>query len=48
MKCPHCPYYEVKTSYGIELVKCNNEECEEGEKMGNTTTLAESEVENGE
>lgn len=27
MKCPHCPYYEQKTSYGTELVKCNNEEC---------------------
>lgn len=30
MKCPHCPYYEVKTSYGTETVKCNNEKCEEG------------------
>ena len=28
MKCPQCPYYEAKTSYGIELVKCNNKECE--------------------
>ena len=26
-KCPQCPYYEQKTSYGTELVKCNNEEC---------------------
>lgn len=22
-----CPYYEVKTSYGTELIKCGNEEC---------------------
>jgi hypothetical protein len=27
MKCPRCPYYEQKTSYGIEYVKCNNDEC---------------------
>lgn len=25
MKCPSCPYYEQKTSYEIEFVKCNNE-----------------------
>lgn len=28
MKCPLCPYYEQKTSYGTEVVKCNNEECQ--------------------
>lgn len=28
MKCPQCPYYEQKISYGIEYVKCSNEECE--------------------
>lgn len=27
MKCPFCPYYEQATSYGTELVKCNNEQC---------------------
>ena len=27
MKCPQCPYYEQKTSYGTEVVKCNNEKC---------------------
>ena len=27
MKCPKCPYYEQKTSYGMELIKCNNK-CE--------------------
>lgn len=27
MKCPNCPYYEQKTSYGTEVIKCNNEEC---------------------
>ena len=27
MKCPQCPYYEQKTSYGTELIKCNNEDC---------------------
>lgn len=30
MKCPHCPTYKQKTSYGTELVKCNNKECERG------------------
>ena len=33
MKCPQCPYYEQKTSYGAELVKCSNEECEEVEEV---------------
>lgn len=28
MNCPHCPYYEQKTSYGTELLKCKNKECE--------------------
>lgn len=27
MKCLQCPYYEQKTSYGTELVKCNNDDC---------------------
>lgn len=27
MKCPQCPYYEQKTSYGSEMVKCDNKEC---------------------
>ena len=27
MKCPQCPYYEQKTSYGMEIVKCDNKEC---------------------
>lgn len=27
MKCPRCPYYEQKTSYGTEVIKCNNDEC---------------------
>ena len=27
MKCPNCPCYEQKTSYGTEVIKCNNEEC---------------------
>ena len=27
MKCPQCPYYEQKTSYGTELVKCENTDC---------------------
>ena len=39
MKCPHCPYYIQITSYGTELVKCNNEECphkEESEEMNET------------
>lgn len=26
-KCPKCPYYEQKTSYGTEIVKCHNEKC---------------------
>lgn len=32
MNCPQCPYYEVKTSYGTEFVKCDNKECERGDK----------------
>lgn len=28
MKCPHCPNYKQKTSYGTEMLKCNNKECE--------------------
>ena len=31
MKCPKCPYYEQKTSYGTEIIKCNNEECQHKE-----------------
>ena len=27
MKCPQCPYYEQKTSYGTEIIKCWNTEC---------------------
>lgn len=27
MKCPLCPYYEQKTSYGTEIVKCKNADC---------------------
>ena len=27
MRCPQCPYYEQKTSYGTEKIKCNNKEC---------------------
>lgn len=40
MKCPHCPSYEQKTSYGTEIVKCNNKECERG--RGNETVRKES------
>lgn len=25
--CPNCPYYEQKTSYGTEEVKCGNTDC---------------------
>lgn len=32
MKCPQCPYYEQNTSYGTELVKCNNKECKKRQK----------------
>lgn len=35
MKCPQCPCYEQKTSYGTEIIMCNNEQCpyrEEAEK----------------
>ncbi len=28
MKCSQCPYYEQKTSYGTESVKCNNVTCQ--------------------
>lgn len=28
INCPLCPYYVQKTSYGTEVVKCNNEECQ--------------------
>ena len=27
MRCPLCPYYEQKTSYGTEVVKCKNTDC---------------------
>ena len=27
MKCPQCPYYEIKASYGTEIVKCGNKDC---------------------
>lgn len=27
MKCPLCPYYEQKTSYGTEIFKCKNVDC---------------------
>lgn len=27
MKCPQCPYYEQKTSYGTEILKCKNTDC---------------------
>jgi hypothetical protein len=27
MRCPLCPYYEQKTSYGTEIVKCKNTDC---------------------
>lgn len=27
-KCPMCPYYVQQTSYGIELIKCDNKECQ--------------------
>ena len=27
MRCPLCPYYEQKTSYGTEIVKCKNADC---------------------
>ncbi len=26
-KCPSCPYYKQKTSYGMEEVKCYNTNC---------------------
>jgi len=25
--CPNCPYYEQKTSYGTEEVRCANTNC---------------------
>ena len=27
MKCPQCQCYEQKTSYGTEIIRCNNEQC---------------------
>ena len=27
MRCSLCPYYEQKTSYGTEVVKCKNTDC---------------------
>lgn len=27
MNCPRCPYYTQTTSYGEELIKCENEDC---------------------
>lgn len=27
MRCPLCPYYEQKTSYRTEIVKCKNTDC---------------------
>ena len=26
-KCPQCPYYEQKTSYGTEILECKNIDC---------------------
>ena len=38
MKCPQCPYYEQKTSYGVELIKCNNK-CGKAETMTNEQAI---------
>lgn len=38
MKCPQCPYYEQKTSYGVELIKCNNK-CGKAEAMTNEQAI---------
>ncbi len=27
MKCPQCPNYDQRTSYGTEIIKCNNGDC---------------------
>ena len=27
INCPLCPYYTQITSYGTELIKCNNTDC---------------------
>lgn len=41
MTCPFCPYYEQKTSYGTEMIWCNNTECKDRrgrwEDMNKTT-----------
>ena len=37
MKCPFCPYYEQTTSYGIELIKCNNADCNRRTEDGATS-----------
>ena len=46
MKCPQCPHYEQKTSYGIEIIKCNNEDCPKRRKPESEAVQAESEEEN--
>ena len=35
-KCPMCPYYIQQTSYGTELVKCDNQECPNRSKEGDS------------
>lgn len=31
MKCPTCPFYERRTSYGFTTIRCGNTECEHHE-----------------
>ena len=31
-KCPTCPFYERKSSYGFTTLRCGNEECEHYQK----------------
>lgn len=35
INCPLCPYYVQKTSYGTELIKCNNTDCNRRIEDGN-------------
>lgn len=31
-KCPTCPFYERKSSYGFTTLRCGNTECEHYQK----------------
>ena len=37
INCPLCPYYIQTTSYGTELIKCNNTDCNRRVEDGQTS-----------